>query len=50
MYNLGFNFARQQQAADGYLLLFTNPRGSTGYCSSFGNASNHLRLTTIGCG
>jgi len=38
MYNLAFNFARQQQAADGYVVLFTNPRGSTGYGSAFGNA------------
>ena len=37
MYNLSFNFGRQQQAADGYLVLFTNPRGSTGYGSAFGN-------------
>jgi dipeptidyl aminopeptidase/acylaminoacyl peptidase len=37
MYNLAFNFARQQQAADGYVVLFTNPRGSTGYGSKFGN-------------
>jgi dipeptidyl aminopeptidase/acylaminoacyl peptidase len=38
MYNLGFNFARQTQAADGYVVLYTNPRGSTGYGSRFGNA------------
>ena len=38
MYNVGFNFARQQQAADGYVVLYTNPRGSTGYGSAFGNA------------
>jgi dipeptidyl aminopeptidase/acylaminoacyl peptidase len=38
MYNLGFNFSRQEHAANGYLLLYTNPRGSTGYGSAFGNA------------
>ena len=38
MYNLAWNFARQQQAADGYVVLYTNPRGSTGYGSAFGNA------------
>ena len=38
MYNVGFNFARQDHAAHGYLLLYTNPRGSTGYGSTFGNA------------
>jgi dipeptidyl aminopeptidase/acylaminoacyl peptidase len=30
MYNVAFNFARQQQAAEGYVVLYTNPRGSTG--------------------
>ncbi len=38
MYNVGFNFARQDHAASGYVLLYTNPRGSTGYGSAFGNA------------
>jgi dipeptidyl aminopeptidase/acylaminoacyl peptidase len=38
MYNLGFNFARQDQAANGYVSLYLNPRGSTGYGSAFGNA------------
>jgi dipeptidyl aminopeptidase/acylaminoacyl peptidase len=38
MYNVGFNFARQAQASDGYVVLYTNPRGSTGYGSAFGNA------------
>ncbi|MBC7895434.1 MAG: S9 family peptidase [Cytophagaceae bacterium] len=37
MYNVGFNFARQNHAAEGYVLLYTNPRGSTGYGSKFGN-------------
>ncbi len=38
MYNVGFNFARQEHAADGYVVLYTNPRGSSGYGSAFGNA------------
>ena len=38
MYNGGFNFARQDHAAKGYVILYTNPRGSTGYGSAFGNA------------
>ncbi len=38
MYNVGFNFARQSHVAEGYVMLYTNPRGSTGYGSAFGNA------------
>jgi dipeptidyl aminopeptidase/acylaminoacyl peptidase len=38
MYNVGFNFAYQEHAANGYVTLYTNPRGSTGYGSAFGNA------------
>jgi dipeptidyl aminopeptidase/acylaminoacyl peptidase len=38
MYNVAFSFARQDHAADGYVVLYTNPRGSTGYGSAFGNA------------
>ncbi len=38
MYNVGFNFAFQEHAANGYLVLYTNPRGSTGYGGAFGNA------------
>ncbi|NUQ10880.1 MAG: S9 family peptidase [Gemmatimonadaceae bacterium] len=38
MYNVGFNFAFQEHAANGYVVLYTNPRGSTGYGSAFGNA------------
>ncbi len=38
MYNVGFSFARQDHAAHGFVLLYTNPRGSTGYGSAFGNA------------
>ncbi|MGH9791260.1 MAG: prolyl oligopeptidase family serine peptidase [Candidatus Acidiferrales bacterium] len=38
MYNVAFNFGWQEHAANGYLVLYTNPRGSTGYGSAFGNA------------
>ena len=38
MYGVGFNFGWQNHAANGYLVLYTNPRGSSGYGSSFGNA------------
>ncbi|HEX9164387.1 MAG TPA: S9 family peptidase [Gemmatimonadales bacterium] len=38
MYNGAFNFGWQEHAANGYLVLYTNPRGSTGYGSAFGNA------------
>jgi dipeptidyl aminopeptidase/acylaminoacyl peptidase len=37
MYNVGFNFARQNHVAQGYVLLYTKTRGSTGYGSKFGN-------------
>jgi dipeptidyl aminopeptidase/acylaminoacyl peptidase len=38
MYDVGFNFMFQSFAADGFVVLYTNPRGSTGYGSPFGNA------------
>ena len=38
MYGVGFNFGWQEHAAKGYLVLYTNPRGSSGYGSAFGNA------------
>jgi dipeptidyl aminopeptidase/acylaminoacyl peptidase len=38
MYGVGFNFAWQEHAANDYIVLYTNPRGSTGYGSAFGNA------------
>jgi dipeptidyl aminopeptidase/acylaminoacyl peptidase len=41
MYNVGFSFAWQEQAANGYLVLYTNPRGSSGYGTEFGNAINN---------
>jgi dipeptidyl aminopeptidase/acylaminoacyl peptidase len=38
MYNVGFNYSFQNFAANGFVVLYTNPRGSTGYGSAFGNA------------
>lgn len=38
MYNVGFNFALQNFAANDFVVLYTNPRGSTGYGTAFGNA------------
>lgn len=35
MYNTGFNWAWQNFAANGYAVLYTNPRGSTGYGQEF---------------
>lgn len=37
MYNVAFSFARQDNAAAGYIQLYTNPRGSTGYGVKFTN-------------
>ncbi len=37
MYGVGFNYGWQDHAANGYVILYTNPRGSTGYGSAFGN-------------
>ncbi len=41
MYDGSFNFAFQEHAAHGFVTLYTNPRGSTGYGSPFANAINH---------
>ncbi len=41
MYNGGFNFAFQEHASNDYVVLYTNPRGSTGYGTDFANAINH---------
>ena len=38
MYHTGFDFKNQNHAANGYVVLHTNPRGSSGYGSPFGNA------------
>ncbi len=41
MYDVGFNFEFQDHAANDYVLVYTNPRGSTGYGTEFGNAINY---------
>ena len=41
MYNGSFNFAFQEHASNDYVVLYTNPRGSTGYGTDFANAINH---------
>jgi len=41
MYGVGFNFEFQNHAANDYVVLYTNPRGSTGYGAAFGNAINN---------
>jgi dipeptidyl aminopeptidase/acylaminoacyl peptidase len=41
MYGVGFNHRWQHHAAEGYVVLYTNPRGSSGYGSAFGNAINN---------
>lgn len=38
MYNTAFDFTYQEFAASGYVTLYTNPRGSTGYGADFANA------------
>jgi len=38
MYGVGFSYMYQNFAANGYVVLYTNPRGSTGYGSAFGAA------------
>jgi dipeptidyl aminopeptidase/acylaminoacyl peptidase len=38
MYTAGFNYSFQNFAANGYVVLYTNPRGSTGYGTEFANA------------
>ena len=38
MYDVGFSYMFQNFAANNFLVLYTNPRGSTGYGSAFGNA------------
>ncbi len=38
MYSVGFKFEFQNHAANGFVVLYTNPRGSSGYGKAFGNA------------
>lgn len=41
MYDVGFSFSFQNHAANGYVVLYTNPRGSTGYGTEFVDEINH---------
>ena len=41
MYSWRFNFEFQNHASKGYVVLYTNPRGSSGYGKKFGNAINN---------
>lgn len=41
MYSVGFNYMFQNFAANDYVVLFLNPRGSTGYGSDFSNGIDH---------
>jgi dipeptidyl aminopeptidase/acylaminoacyl peptidase len=38
MYDVGFNFRFQEFASQGYVVVYTNPRGSTGYGMAFTSA------------
>jgi dipeptidyl aminopeptidase/acylaminoacyl peptidase len=40
-FNGAFNYQFQNFAANGYVVFYTNPRGSTSYGSAFGNAIMH---------
>jgi dipeptidyl aminopeptidase/acylaminoacyl peptidase len=41
MYNVGFNYMWQNFAANDFVVLYVNPRGSTGYGSDFSDAIDH---------
>ncbi|HLG99034.1 MAG TPA: S9 family peptidase [Bryobacteraceae bacterium] len=41
MYNVGFNYMWQNFAANDFVVLYVNPRGSTGYGSGFSGAIDH---------
>ncbi len=41
MYSVAFNWEWQNFAAQGYAVLYTNPRGSTGYGQAFVNGIQH---------
>lgn len=40
-YGDGFDIEKQMMAAEGFLVLYTNPRGSTSYGEEFGNLIHH---------
>ena len=41
MYSVGFNYMWQNFAANDYVVLYVNPRGSTGYGTAFSGAIDH---------
>ncbi len=41
MYNVGFNYMWQNFAANDFVVLYVNPRGSTGYGTGFSGAIDH---------
>jgi len=41
MYTVAFNYMFQNFAANDFVVLFTNPRGSTGYGGAFSNGIDH---------
>ena len=41
MYGPAFSYEVQEYAAAGYVVLYSNPRGSTGYGQEFGNSIHH---------
>jgi dipeptidyl aminopeptidase/acylaminoacyl peptidase len=41
MYSVAFNWMFQNFAANNFVVLYTNPRGSTGYGSAFANGIDH---------
>ncbi len=41
MYSVAFNYMFQNFAANDFVVLFTNPRGSTGYGSTFSDGIDH---------
>jgi dipeptidyl aminopeptidase/acylaminoacyl peptidase len=41
MYNVGFNYMWQNFAANDFMVLYVNPRGSTGYGGEFSGAIDH---------
>ncbi|HEY7288036.1 MAG TPA: S9 family peptidase [Vicinamibacterales bacterium] len=41
MYSVAFNYMFQNFAANDFVVLYTNPRGSTGYGSAFSNGIDH---------
>ena len=41
MYNVAFNWMFQDFAANDFVVLYTNPRGSTGYGGAFANGIDH---------